>query len=54
MTNTQLKQLDGSKLAKLCNSLDWDTEYELILRIEDEMEFRYTDIFIKQLLEKNK
>ena len=54
MTNTKLKQLDGSQLAKLCNSLDWDTEYELILRIEDEMDFRYTDSYINQLLENNK
>ncbi len=39
MTNAELKQLDGSQLAKLYNSLDWDTGYKLILRVEDEMEF---------------
>jgi recombinational DNA repair protein RecR len=54
MNNTQLKQLDGIQLAKLCNSLDWDTQYELILRIEDEMEYRYTDSYVNQLLENKK
>jgi len=47
---TELKSLDGRTLALLLNSLDFEIDYELIMKIEDEMEFRYEDWYINLLL----
>tara|TARA_R110001632_G_scaffold70241_1_gene163692 strand:+ start:6170 stop:6331 length:162 start_codon:yes stop_codon:yes gene_type:complete len=53
MKSTELQALDGKKLATLLNSLDFEIDYNLIMKIEDEMEFRYTKEFINQLIENN-
>ena len=50
---TELKSLDGRTLAFLLNSLDFEIDYELIMKIEDEMEFRYEDWYINLLLKHN-
>ncbi len=52
-TNTQLRALNGNKLAKLFNSLDFENDYELYTKVEKELNFRYEDWFINQLLENN-
>ena len=50
---TELKSLDGRTLAFLLNTLDFEIDYELIMKIEDEMEFRYEDWYINLLLKYN-
>ena len=50
---TELKALDGRTLATLLNSLDFEIDYELVMKIEDEMESRYEDWYINLLLKNN-